>query len=141
VGVDLIVCITGHVQDHLLANSYVDLRYVRSGLHISDDPPILHKWIEGARKRKLERTRRPIIAADVARFGDETAISRLDMGLPRAHELTLAQLWDLTAEEVAQRSRASNTLRGAQGSRPRHLRPHDQLVTASMRARPQLCET
>ena len=87
-GVDLIVCITGHVQDHLLANSYVDLRYVRSGLHISDDPPILHKWIEGARKRKLERTRRPIIAADVARFGDETAISRLDMGLPRAHELT-----------------------------------------------------
>jgi hypothetical protein len=54
----------------------------------------------GARKRKLERTRRPIIAADVARFGDETAISRLDMGLPRAHELTLAQLWDLTAEEV-----------------------------------------
>ena len=93
-GVDLIVCITGHVQDHLLANSYVDLRYARSGLHISDDPPILHKWIEGARKRKLERTRRPIIAADVALFGDETAISRLDMGLPRAHELTLAQLWE-----------------------------------------------
>ena len=46
-GVDLIVCITGHVQDHLLANSYVDLRYARSGSHISDDPPILHKWIEG----------------------------------------------------------------------------------------------
>jgi hypothetical protein len=54
---------------------------------ISDDPPILPKWIEAAQKRKLERTRRPIIAADVARFGDETVImhreSRLDMGLPR----------------------------------------------------------
>jgi hypothetical protein len=36
---------------------------------------ILPKWIEAAQKRTLERTRRPIIAADIARFGeDETVI-------------------------------------------------------------------
>jgi hypothetical protein len=41
---------------------------------ISDDTLILPKWIEAAQKRTLERTRRPIIAADIARFGeDETA--------------------------------------------------------------------
>jgi hypothetical protein len=35
----------------------------------------LPKWIEEAQKRTLERTRRPIIAADIARFGeDETVI-------------------------------------------------------------------
>jgi hypothetical protein len=42
---------------------------------ISDDTLILPKWIEAAQKRTLERTRRPIIAADIARFGeDETVI-------------------------------------------------------------------
>jgi hypothetical protein len=41
---------------------------------ISDDTLILPKWIEAAQKRTLERTCRPIIAADIARFGeDETA--------------------------------------------------------------------
>ena len=44
---------------------------------ISDDTLILPKWIEAAQKRSLERTRRPIIAADIARFGeDETVIMR-----------------------------------------------------------------
>ena len=38
---------------------------------ISDDSLILPKWIEAAQKRSLERTRRPIIAADIARFGEE----------------------------------------------------------------------
>ena len=43
-------------------------------------------------------------------------------------ELTLAQLWDLTAEEVARNVHAHPALRGAQGSSPRRLRPHDQLL-------------
>ena len=44
---------------------------------ISDDSLILPRWIEAAQKRTLERTRRPIIAADIARFGeDETVIMR-----------------------------------------------------------------
>jgi hypothetical protein len=53
---------------------------------VSDDPPIMPKWIGGGTKAKAAPTRRPIIAADSARFGDETVImcreSRLDMGLP-----------------------------------------------------------
>ena len=36
---------------------------------ISDDSLILPRWIEAVQKRTLERTRRPIIAADIARFG------------------------------------------------------------------------
>jgi hypothetical protein len=44
---------------------------------ISDNSLILSKWIEAAQNRKLDRTRRPIIAADIARFGeDETVIMR-----------------------------------------------------------------
>jgi hypothetical protein len=44
---------------------------------ISGDSLILPEWIEAAQKRTLERTRRPIIAADIARFGeDETVIMR-----------------------------------------------------------------
>ena len=44
---------------------------------VSDDTLIQPKWIEAARKRSLERTRRPLIAADIARFGeDETVIMR-----------------------------------------------------------------
>jgi hypothetical protein len=34
----------------------------------------------GHGSERLKRTRRPIIAADVARFGDETAISRVGYG-------------------------------------------------------------
>jgi hypothetical protein len=42
---------------------------------LSDDTLILPKWIEAAQKRTLQRNKRPIIAADIARFGeDETVI-------------------------------------------------------------------
>jgi hypothetical protein len=41
---------------------------------------------EAAQKRKLERTRRPIIAADIARFGeDETVIMRREGGWIRVY--------------------------------------------------------
>jgi hypothetical protein len=55
---------------------------------ISNDTMILPEWIEAAQKPTLERTRRPIIAADVARFGDETVIMRREAGwiwVHRAH--------------------------------------------------------
>ncbi len=53
---------------------------------ISDDTLILPKWIEAAQKRTLERTRRPIIAADIARFGeDETVIMRREGGWIRVY--------------------------------------------------------
>jgi hypothetical protein len=53
---------------------------------ISDDTLILPKWIEAAQKRILERTRRPIIAADIARFGeDETVIMRREGGWIRVY--------------------------------------------------------
>ena len=53
---------------------------------ISDDTLILPKWIEAAQKRTLERTRRPIIAADIARFGEyETVIMRREGGWLRVY--------------------------------------------------------
>jgi hypothetical protein len=53
---------------------------------LSDDTLILPKWIEAAQKRTLERTRRPIIAADIARFGeDETVIMRREGGWSRVY--------------------------------------------------------
>ena len=53
---------------------------------ISDNSLILPKWIEAAQKRTLERTRRPIIAADIARFGeDETVIMRREGGWIRVY--------------------------------------------------------
>jgi hypothetical protein len=53
---------------------------------LSDDTLILPKWIEAAHKRTLERTRRPIIAADIARFGeDETVIMRREGGCIRVY--------------------------------------------------------
>jgi len=46
----------------------------------------LPKWIEAAQKRTLERTRRPIIAADIARSGeDETVIMRREGGWIRVY--------------------------------------------------------
>jgi hypothetical protein len=46
----------------------------------------LPRWIEAAQKRTLERTRRPIIAADIARFGeDETVIMRREGGWIRTY--------------------------------------------------------
>ena len=49
--------------------------------------------------------------------------------------LTLAQQWDLTADEVARNVFAHPTLsRGDEGSRPRHRRPHDQLLMAIARS-------
>jgi hypothetical protein len=54
--------------------------------NISDETLILPKLIEAAQKRTLERTRRPIIAADIARFGeDETVIMRREGGWIRVH--------------------------------------------------------
>jgi hypothetical protein len=54
---------------------------------ISDDTLILPKWIEAAQKP----TRRPIVAADIARFGeDETVIMRREGGwirVYRAHHI------------------------------------------------------
>src|SRR5215213_10068608 len=38
---------------------------------VSDDTLIQPKWIDAAQKRSMERTRRPIIAADIARVGEE----------------------------------------------------------------------
>ena len=53
---------------------------------LSDDTLILPRWIEAAQKRTLERTRRPIIAADIARFGeDETVIMRREGGWIRTY--------------------------------------------------------
>jgi hypothetical protein len=50
---------------------------------------ILPRWIEAAQKRTLERTRRPIIAADIARFGeDETVIMRCEGGWIRTYQPT-----------------------------------------------------
>jgi hypothetical protein len=92
---------SGELLPLLLSHEWLEERKVRWGVtspiyqskvlgefpDISDEPPILPRWIEAAQRRKLERTRRRIIAADVARFGDETVImrreSRLDMGPPR----------------------------------------------------------
>jgi hypothetical protein len=48
---------------------------------LSDDTLILPRWIEAAQKRSLPRTRRPLVAADIARFGeDETVIMRREGG-------------------------------------------------------------
>jgi hypothetical protein len=53
---------------------------------VSDDTLIQPKWIEAAQKRTLERTRRPIVAADIARFGeDETVIMRREGGWVRTY--------------------------------------------------------
>jgi hypothetical protein len=47
---------------------------------------ILPKWIEAAQKRSLQRTKRPIIAADIARFGeDETVLMRREGGWVRTY--------------------------------------------------------
>jgi phage terminase large subunit len=51
---------------------------------LSDDTLILPKWIEAAQKRSVKRTKRPIIAADIARFReDETVIMRREGGWVR----------------------------------------------------------
>jgi hypothetical protein len=53
---------------------------------LSDDTLILPKWIEAAQKRTIQRTKRPIIAADIARFGeDETVIMRREGGWVRTY--------------------------------------------------------
>jgi hypothetical protein len=53
---------------------------------LSDDTLILPKWIEAAQKRTLPRTRRPLVAADIARFGeDETVIMRREGGWIRTY--------------------------------------------------------
>jgi hypothetical protein len=53
---------------------------------LSDDTLILPRWIEAAQKRTLPRTRRPLVAADIARFGeDETVIMRREGGWIRTY--------------------------------------------------------
>jgi hypothetical protein len=53
---------------------------------LSDDTLILPRWIEAAQKRTLPRTRRPLVAADIARFGeDETVIMRREGGWIRVY--------------------------------------------------------
>jgi hypothetical protein len=53
---------------------------------LSDDTLILPKWIEAAQRRSIERTKRPIVAADIARFGeDETVIMRREGGWIRVY--------------------------------------------------------
>lgn len=43
-------------------------------------------WIKAAQKRTLPRTRRPLVAADIARFGeDETVIMRREVGWIRVY--------------------------------------------------------
>jgi hypothetical protein len=84
----------------LVSPEWVEERKVRWGVNspiyqskvlgefpdLSDDTLILPKWIEAAQKRTLERTRRPIIAADIARFGeDETVIMRREGGWIRVY--------------------------------------------------------
>jgi hypothetical protein len=53
---------------------------------LSDDTLILPRWIEAAQARTLPRTRRPLIAADIARYGeDETVIMRREGGWVRTY--------------------------------------------------------
>jgi hypothetical protein len=53
-------------------------------------PLIQPKWIEAAQARMLPRTRRPLIAADIARFGeDETVIMRREGGWVRTYRRTM----------------------------------------------------
>lgn len=53
---------------------------------VSDDTLIQPKWIEAPQARMLPRTRRPLIAADIARFGeDETVIMRREGGWVRTY--------------------------------------------------------
>ena len=53
---------------------------------ISDDTLIMPKWIEAAITRNLERTRRPKLGADIARYGDDkTTIYRREGGWVRKY--------------------------------------------------------
>jgi hypothetical protein len=53
---------------------------------LSDDTLILPRWIEAAQKRSLPRIRRLLIAAHIARFGeDETVIMRREGGWVRTY--------------------------------------------------------
>jgi hypothetical protein len=73
---------------------------------ISDDSLILPKWIEAAQKRTLDRTRRPIIAADIARFGeDETVIMRREGGWIRVYRAHRKADTMVTAGHIAKATR------------------------------------
>jgi hypothetical protein len=73
---------------------------------LSDDTLILSKWIEAAQKRTLERTRRPIIAADIARFGeDETVIMRREGGWIRVYRAHHTADTMVTAGHIAKAMR------------------------------------
>ena len=73
---------------------------------ISDDSLILPKWIEAAQKRTLDRTRRPIIAADIVRFGeDETVIMRREGGWIRVYRAHHKADTMVTAGHIAKATR------------------------------------
>jgi hypothetical protein len=73
---------------------------------LSDDTLILPRWIEAAQKRTLERTRRPIIAADIARFGeDETVIMRREGGWIRVYRAHHKADTTVTAGHIAKAMR------------------------------------
>jgi hypothetical protein len=84
----------------LVSPEWVEERKLRGGVNspiyqskvlgefpdLSDDTLILPRWIEAAQKRTLPRTRRPLVAADIARFGeDETVIMRREGGWIRTY--------------------------------------------------------
>ncbi len=55
---------------------------------LSDDTLILPKWLEAAQKRSIQRNKRLIIAADIARFEeDETVIMRREGGWARTYRV------------------------------------------------------
>jgi hypothetical protein len=73
---------------------------------ISDDSLILPKWIEAAQKRTLDRTRRPIIAADIVRFGeDEMVIMRREGGWIRVYRAHHKADTMVTAGHIAKATR------------------------------------
>lgn len=83
---------------------------------ISDDTLILPKWIEAAQKRTLERTRRPIIAADIARFGvDETVIMRREGGWIRVYRAHHKADTMVTAGHIAKAMRNIDDEAGKSG--------------------------
>jgi hypothetical protein len=47
---------------------------------ISDDKLILPKWIEAAQKRSVERSRRPVLSLDIARFGEDETCRHASRG-------------------------------------------------------------
>jgi hypothetical protein len=70
-------CVTSPIYQSKVLGEFPD---------VSDDTLIQAKWIEAAQTRMLPRSRRPLIAADIARFGeDETVSMRHEGGWVRTY--------------------------------------------------------